>query len=98
MRQTFTKFEPNAFPTATSILSVKAARIETERAGSDEQKATKTKPTVVLPNLAISEIFTALVIVMSLALSNSAREPTRIRALMTGSSNKGIWHLQNNFA
>jgi len=43
----FTIFEPKAFPTATPMLSVMAAKIDTESADGDVQKATNINPTVV---------------------------------------------------
>jgi hypothetical protein len=84
------------FPIATPILSVKAEKIDTERAGNDVQKATRINPVVVFPEPVTSATLTALSIVESLALSKTTSATTRINMLMSSPSNKATVHLLIN--
>ena len=88
---TFARFDPTVFPTAMSSLPVREAMIDTENAGRDEQKETKTNPIFVFPYPALSEIFTALVTVRSLARSKTTKEMISISVLINGFSNRGAY-------
>jgi hypothetical protein len=81
IKQTFTIFEPNTFPTASPTAPVNAEIKDTLNSGIVVEKATKVKPTVVFLTPVISETFTALVIAVWLALSKASKKAIRISKL-----------------
>ena len=83
----FTMFDPNTFPIETPTFSgLVTAKMETLSSGSEVEKPTRTKPTVVFPKPVMSEILTEFLIVNSLPITSRTIETSKMSELPTNPS------------